>query len=101
MEESKSTPVPSAYTQWPNNPGQLEIRSPGLAASGWHDHQVSLAGALEAQVAVEVAELEKLLVAHVDHRREAEDQGWGSRGKSTFCSWVLAFRLGLYAALPH
>ena len=57
-------------------PGQLEIHSPGLAPSGWHDHQVSLAGALDAQVAVEVAELEKLLVAHVDHRREAEDQGW-------------------------
>ena len=60
-----------------------------------------MARALEAQVAVELAELEKLLVAHVDHRREAEDQGWGSRRKSTFCSWVLTCQLRLYAILPH
>jgi hypothetical protein len=56
--------------------GQLEVRPPGLAPGGWHNYQVSLACLFDAQVAVELAKLKELLVSHLDHRCEAQDQGW-------------------------
>src|SRR6266511_4807005 len=71
---------------------QLKIHPAGLASSGRHNHQVSLARALDAQVAVQLAELEELPVTHLDHRREAQNQGWNlgegerfAHGLSPFC----------------
>jgi hypothetical protein len=35
-----------------------------------------LAGALDVQVAVELTQVKKLFITHLDHRREAQDQRW-------------------------
>jgi hypothetical protein len=40
----------------------------------WHNDEISFSGAFDSQVAVELAELEKLFVVHLHERRSADNQ---------------------------
>lgn len=54
---------------------QLGVPVPSLSSGRRHDYKLSPRVALDTQVAVDPSKLEELILAHLDGRRQAQDQG--------------------------
>ena len=74
MEESKIRPVPSRRAQSLNRQVNWAFPRPLLPPAGGNNDQVSFGSTFDPQIAIELAELEELLVVHLHHGRGADDQ---------------------------